>query len=55
MRRIIHDIHGGFNQWQQIDKRHAYIMYALDYVRRAGKRIMPITASIAISISRGQE
>ena len=28
-------------------QHHAYIMYALDYVKRAGKRIMPITASIA--------
>jgi hypothetical protein len=29
-------------------------MYALDYVRRAEKRITLITASIAISTGRGQ-
>lgn len=29
-------------------------MYVLDYVRKAGKRIMFITASTVISISRGQ-
>lgn len=44
---------GGFRQWQRIDKHHAYTIYALDYVRRVGKRIMLITVSIAISIGRG--
>lgn len=45
---------GGHNRWQQIDRHHAYIMYVQDYVLKAEKRIMLITASIVINISQEQ-
>ena len=46
---------GGIGRWKQIDRHHAYIIYALDYARKAEKRIILITVSIVENISRGRE
>lgn len=48
---------GGSGRWQQIDKHHAYITYALVCARRAEKRIMIclLNMTMLIGIPRTEE
>lgn len=43
---------GENEKWQKIEKHHAYIMFVLDYVLRAEKRITLITARSVASMNQ---